>query len=96
MRLAAQLCSYDLSRLKTREEKLAFWINLYNAMVLHVAVELGVKNGLRGMDGFIYRIDGYNYSLDDMEHGMLRGNARPPRRLGSALKKPGTPVWATA
>ena len=88
--LAAQLSEFDPGRLQTREAKLAFWINLYNAMVVHGIVEMGVKNSNREAPGFFealyYMIGGEDYGLDDIEHGILRGNARPPRRLGKVFK----------
>jgi hypothetical protein len=64
----------------TREAKLAFWINIYNALVVHGISELKIKKSVKEFSGFFrkvsYDIGGYVFSLDDMEHGILRGNKR--------------------
>jgi hypothetical protein len=64
-----------------RKEKLAFWINLYNTIVVDAIVTLGITASVREVPGFFrnvkYRIGNYNFSADDIEHGILRCNARP-------------------
>ena len=42
-----------------------------------------------------YRVGGLNYPLDAIEHGLLRGNARPPYSLRRALGR-GDPRLAAA
>jgi len=68
----------------TRDEALAFWINLYNTGALILAGQaqrtgedsvLGVPGGFRS--DFI-TVDGESLSLDDIEHGKLR-RFRDPR-----------------
>ncbi len=67
-----------------RPEQLAFWINLYNALTLHVILEnIGVRS-IRDIDispGLLtdgpwkkklVRIEGEALSLDDIEHRILR------------------------
>lgn len=78
------------ARLATLEgdgARLAFWINVYNALVLHAIVGLGVRRSVARVWNFFgraaYRVDGFVLSPDDVEHGVLRGNRRrviPPLR----------------
>ena len=72
---------FDLNTLKSDEERLAFWINLYNTIVVDGIVTLRVKESVREIPGFFrrirYDIGGLTFSPDQMEHGLLRGNARP-------------------
>jgi len=83
--LTKELRSFDLQSLKGRGQKLAFWINIYNAAVIHGVIDLGLKHSVKEVyhffDRIAYEIGGYHFSLNDMEHGILRGNRRPPYRL---------------
>ncbi len=82
---AGLLRDFDLNQLKERQEKLAFWINLYNTMVIHGVIDWDIRESVRERNGFFtrlkYNIGGHLFSLNDMEHGILRGNSRPPYRL---------------
>lgn len=70
------------AHLKTREERIAFWINLYNVIVMHDVIELGIRDSVKEVRSFFtrvqYIIGGTAFSPDDMEHGILMGNRRPP------------------
>ncbi len=83
--MAAGLRRFDLASLSSHEEKLTFWINLYNAIVIHGIVELGIQSSVKEIPNFFrkigYRIGGLFFSPDAMEHGILRANARPPYRI---------------
>lgn len=74
----SSLLDFDPATLATREEMLAFWINLYNALVIDAVVAFGVKDSVRDDTGFFrraaYTIGGRRYSADDIEHGILRAN----------------------
>ena len=77
----------DLDRLPDRAGRLAFWINVYNALVVHGIVHLAVRRTTWEVWNFFgrvsYRIGGVVVSLDEIEHGLLRDNARrvfPPLR----------------
>jgi hypothetical protein len=82
--LASLLKDFDLELLRTREEKLAFWINIYNTIVVDGIITLGIKNSVKEIMGFFskikYLIGGHIFSADDIEHGILRGNRRAPSR----------------
>ncbi len=79
---AAKLKSFDLHSLETQEERLAFWINIYNALTVHGIAELDVENSVKeiGLGTFFgrvcYQIGEASYSLDDIEHGILRQNQK--------------------
>ncbi|KAG4200711.1 hypothetical protein ERO13_A05G230500v2 [Gossypium hirsutum] len=68
-----------------REEKLAFFINLYNMMAIHAILAWGHPAGpleRRKLFGdFKYVVGGCTYSLSSIQNGILRGNQRPPYNL---------------
>lgn len=84
IKMAESLHRFDLSTF-SREEKLAFFINLYNIMTIHAVIILGHPNGpldrRRLFGDFQYLIGGYPYSLSAIQNGVLRGNQRPPYQL---------------
>ncbi|KAL4280044.1 hypothetical protein GQ457_03G034050 [Hibiscus cannabinus] len=79
----------ELQRVKVqgmpREEKLAFFINLYNMMAIHAILVWGHPAGpleRRKLFGdFKYVVGGCTYSLSSIQNGILRGNQRPPYNL---------------
>ena len=84
--IAACLQSLDpFAQLRDRPVALAFWINTYNALVIHGAVAAGIKTSVNEVQGFFrrtaYRIGRSVFSLDAIEHGILRGNRGHPARL---------------
>jgi hypothetical protein len=89
--LAAGLKSFDLRSLKSREQRLAFWINIYNTTVIHGVIELRLERSVREFRRFFdrvaYEIGGHRFSLNEMEHGILRGNRNPPYRLFRPFRK---------
>jgi hypothetical protein len=80
--LTPRLRGLDLSTLATREQRLAFWINLYNVLVLDAAITFGVSRsvneGRLGVVSFFrraaYAVGGQRFSANDIEHGILRAN----------------------
>jgi Protein of unknown function, DUF547 len=85
----SSLESFDLQRIAIPAQT-AFWLNLFNAVVLRDAAELAAAGSLRAAESFFERprlkVGTLDYSLDDIEHGLLRGNLpkhgarRPPMR----------------
>lgn len=76
-----------LDTLTSDDARRAFWINVYNALVLHGIVALGVRRSVARAWNFFgraaYRVGGFVLTPDDVEHGVLRGNRRrkiPPLR----------------
>lgn len=84
LKVIEELHRIDLHDL-TREEKLAFFINLYNMMAIHAIVLWGYPDGplerRRFFGEFKYVIGGYSYSLSAIQNGVLRSNKRPPYNL---------------
>ncbi|XP_059279851.1 uncharacterized protein LOC132033786 isoform X1 [Lycium ferocissimum] len=68
-----------------REEKLSFFVNLYNMMAIHAILVWGHPSGpmeRRKLFGeFKYVIGGCTYSLSAIQNGILRSNQRPPYNL---------------
>ncbi|XP_043720556.1 uncharacterized protein LOC122668071 isoform X2 [Telopea speciosissima] len=69
----------------SREEKIAFFINLYNMMAIHAILVWGYPVGplerRRLLGDFKYVIGGCTYSLSAIYNGILRANQRPPYNL---------------
>ena len=63
-------------------ERRAFFLNVYNALNVHGIIARGgqLPDTLTGKVGYWkrtgYLIDGMRFTLDDIEHGILRGNSR--------------------
>ena len=77
---ARALHGVDPEALGARPARLAFWINCYNALALHGVITLGVRRSLWDVWNFFgrvsYRVGRHLLSLDEIEHGLLRGNRR--------------------
>lgn len=79
---AARLKNFDLHTLSSQSERLAFWINIYNALTVHGIAELKVENSVKeiGLGTFFgrvcYQIGQNTFSLDEIEHGILRQNQK--------------------
>lgn len=73
----AGLGAFDRSRVRIPAQT-AFWLNVFNAAVLRDCAELALARSIREVQGFFERrrltVGGLGYSLDDIEHGLLRGN----------------------
>jgi len=84
----AELQRVDLAPLSP-PELTSFFINLYNALIIHALVVLGTRmNALQRAKFFAsakYNIGGYDYSADDMENGVLRGNRAAASNLWVVL-----------
>lgn len=82
LKLSHNLKNMDLAVLAGREERIAFWINLYNVIVIHGVIALGLRDSIKEVWNFFrrvrYQIGEHFFSPDDIEHGLLRGNRRPP------------------
>jgi len=82
---ARELKLIDLSQLSQEELKCLF-VNVYNSLTVHALVHQYTKGGLpkapKDVEGFwsihCYVVGGLTYSLDDMEHGVLRSNKGHP------------------
>ncbi|XWS34312.1 hypothetical protein CRYUN_Cryun21dG0029400 [Craigia yunnanensis] len=84
LNLARDLQRVNL-QLLTPDERLAFFLNLYNAMVIHAVISIGHPEGILDQRAFFcdfqYVIGGYPYSLSIIENGILRNNRKSPYSL---------------
>lgn len=69
----------------SENEKLAFFLNLYNAMVIHAVISVGCPEGVIDRRSFFsdfqYVVGGHPYSLSIIKNGILRCNRRSPYSL---------------
>jgi len=65
---------------ENEDEKKVFWINVYNAMTNYLIITKNISESMKEDPGFfskkVLTIGENNFSLDDIEHGILRKNAR--------------------
>jgi len=75
-----QLKGVDLLSLTSDKIRLAFWINVYNGMTNYLIIRNKLKRHMKEVADFFaanrLEIGRYWMSLDDIEHGILRKNAR--------------------
>ena len=86
----AGLAAFDPKRVRIPAQT-AFWLNVFNAVVLRDAAELAAAASVREVQGFFehrrLRVGGLDYSLDDIEHGLLRGNVPKFGRLRAPMPR---------
>ncbi|GFP79046.1 glutaredoxin [Phtheirospermum japonicum] len=84
LRIVEELQRVELFEMP-REEKLSFFINLYNMMSIHAILVWGhparALERRKFFGDFKYVIGGSTYSLSALYNGILRGNQRPPYNL---------------
>jgi len=71
--------------------KVAFWINVYNILALHVTIQHGYVGKSKSKRKLLftktfYQVAGQVYSLDDIFHGILRGNRKNPNTSKVSFK----------
>ena len=80
--LAAELAAVDPLAIEGHDARVAFWLNVYNARVRHELREHPRRGSLLRHRAIFrlctYTVGEHEYSLDVIEHGLLRRNARPP------------------
>ncbi|XP_078264722.1 uncharacterized protein LOC144598454 [Rhinoraja longicauda] len=81
---ATNLQHVDICSLN-RNERLAFFINVYNTLVIHGNIKKGPpKNAwqrYRFFTSISYEIGGSIFSLNDIQNGVLRGNRKSPPQI---------------
>ena len=81
----------DPTSISADEARIAFWINLYNALLLDELARRPRQGSLLRHRAILssarLRVGGLDYSLDAIEHGVLRRNARLPYRPSRALRR---------
>ncbi|MDF1666544.1 MAG: DUF547 domain-containing protein [Planctomycetota bacterium] len=85
-RESAWLRSVDVKNITSETCARAFWINIYNALIIHGVFALNIKKSVSEAPSFFkrvsYLIGGQPFSLDVIEHGILRQNRGHPLRFG--------------
>merc|ERR1712087_322464 len=87
------VCELQCVKLEDMSEnmRLAFCINSYNMMVRHAFIEVGHATSNLGRHSFFdrvkYNFGGTEYSLNDIEDGILRQNKRAPFHYNLPFKK---------
>ena len=104
-KLTPQLRYFDPATIKTTAEQMAFWINLYNVLVMDSVIQLSVDSSItEGIGGILryfrqaaYDIGGFRTSLEDIEQGILRRNRGNPFIPGAQFSN-GDPrmAWVVA
>ena len=98
------LGSVDTSISATRQSQMAFWINAYNALTIEGILQLfpttSIKNhapdanGFNIWDDFKLPVDGREYSLNAMEHEILRKMGDPRIHFAIVCASRGCPQLA--
>ncbi|RLD05209.1 MAG: DUF547 domain-containing protein [Chloroflexota bacterium] len=81
-KLVVGLQDFDYQTLTSREERMSFWINLYNSLVIDAVIRENIQKSViesrLGILAFFqkaaYWINYLRFSLTDIEHGVLREN----------------------
>jgi hypothetical protein len=89
--LVASLAASDPVRLAGRAERLAFWIDAYNVLAIDLVVQGEPAASIRDLGSLLRpvwqreagRIGGRAYTLDQIEHGILRKLSEP--RIHAAI-----------
>jgi hypothetical protein len=98
-KLAGGLHSLDPLDVSGDDARLAFWINVYNALAIQAHLLEKTRGNLLFKLGLFsraaWRVGAWRYSLNLIEHGLLRGNGRVPP-LPFRAAKSGDPRLAAA
>ena len=84
-KLVASLAATDPETLRTRNERLAFWVNAYNILAIDLVAANYPLESIRDIGSFFSpvwkreggRIGGKPYSLDEIEHEIVRPMGDP-------------------
>ena len=70
------LGKYPPNKMWSKQEKLAYWINAYNAMTIDLIIRNQPLNSIKDIDNpwkqSLWNIAGQTYNLDNIEHQILR------------------------
>lgn len=83
-----ELQKIDMKKMD-QKTRLAFGINLYNLMILHAFIQLGIPTSNYQRSSFFsnvgYNVGGHIFSFNELEHGVLRGNRKVPYALSHSF-----------
>ncbi|KAJ3436928.1 electron carrier/ protein disulfide oxidoreductase [Anaeramoeba flamelloides] len=76
--LTSELQKIKLEKLITDQDKICFFLNLYNTLTFHSFIINGIPKEKVSVERFLknskYNIQGLQFSLNDIYHGILRSN----------------------
>ncbi|CAB3406671.1 unnamed protein product [Caenorhabditis bovis] len=89
---ARQLKYLDLtSSTSSIDERLAFFVNIYNIMLIHMTLKCGPPQSIwqrrKLVNSTYYQIGDHKYALHSVMNGILRGNRKGPGMLWKAFGK---------
>nr|CCA14225.1 protein kinase putative [Albugo laibachii Nc14] len=94
LRSVAKLQTVELNAV-SKHDRQAFFINVYNTMVLHGMIEYGIpqySSQYRKFERDVqYQIGEYKFTLSDLKHGIIRCNRKPPRNYWERQLQPQDP-----
>jgi hypothetical protein len=91
LQAAQMLCRFDLETLADDDQRKAFWLNVYNALIIHAVIAFGARDSIQEIRGVFdraaYTVGGLRFSANDIEHGILRVNAGHPAIPGGQFSR---------
>lgn len=91
-----EILAKNPATLGSKNEKLAYWINAYNVLTIDLITREGERESIKNLGGTFsspwktheWTIAGKDYTLDDIEHGVIRkmGEARIHFAVNCAAK----------
>lgn len=80
--LINKLQEIDIDKIRQEEERIAFWINIYNALKIYLILTKKISNNAlshyQGQFLFNFKIGNWRFNLAQIKHGILRHNQPPP------------------
>ncbi|KAJ6246516.1 electron carrier/ protein disulfide oxidoreductase [Anaeramoeba flamelloides] len=87
--LTSELQKIKLEELITDQDKKCFFLNLYNTLTFHSLIINGIPKDRVSVERFLknskYNLQGLQFSLNDIYHGILRSN-KDPKHTNSYFK----------
>jgi Protein of unknown function, DUF547 len=88
--LTGLLRQLDPAQIEGDDARIAFWLNTYNALLLHRLHLHPVRGSILRKVGMFaktaYRVGEHRYTLNVIEHGLLRRNRRAPLHVRRPLR----------
>lgn len=86
-------CPIDSLSLLSSTQRLVFFCNVYNVLIIHATCLIGApandpisrRDFFNGKSGAYYSIGSYGFTPDDIEHGILRANAKHPSQADTSI-----------
>ena len=93
-----RLLEVQLDDLRDELQRRAFFVNLYNVLTAHAMVDFGIRQSVMERPELFsvaaYRVGPHVWTLDAIEHGILRGNRPHPRGGAPLLRDDARRAWS--